>query len=48
MPPYLLIETSRKAEGKKIEEKSSNDSQNGTPRRPCDAFEKVLRFCSEI
>jgi hypothetical protein len=30
MPPYLLIETFWKAEGKKIEEKSGTDSQNGT------------------
>jgi len=29
MPPYLLIETCWKAEGKKIEQKSGTDSRNG-------------------
>jgi hypothetical protein len=30
MPPYLLIETSWKAEGKKFEGKNGTNSRNGT------------------
>jgi hypothetical protein len=33
MPPYLFIQAGWKAEGKKIEEKSGNDSRNGNKNR---------------